>query len=152
MCQPKFEKKLDCRLFISCNILIGSVTHVAGKFITWTSFTSSLKLQLHPRHSKHTAWHAGQSQPNMERENQNPSVSIRGQLSHPRSKVPSRLLKANKESLFHFLFWRKLRNLKALFSLILTSKEVKENAFATATLTSWAQCDTTLQENITFRD
>ena len=84
----------------------------------------------------------------MERENQNPSVSIRGQLSHPLSKVPSRLLKANKESLFHFLFWRKLRNLKALFSLILTSKEVKENAFATATLTSWAQCDTTLQENI----
>ena len=91
-------------------------------------------------------------QPNMERENQNPSVSIRGQLSHPRSKVPSRLLKANEESLFHFLFWRKLRNLKALFSLILTSKEVKENAFATATLTSWAQCDTTLQENIIFRD
>ena len=42
LCQPKFEKK-----FVHfSNILIGSVTRVAGKFITWTSFTSSLKLQL----------------------------------------------------------------------------------------------------------
>ena len=44
LCQRKFEKKLFCRLFISCNILIGSVTHVAGKFVTWASFTGSLKL------------------------------------------------------------------------------------------------------------
>ena len=51
LCQPKFVKKLDCRFFfISCNILIGSVTHVAGKFVTWASFTSSLKLQIHPQH------------------------------------------------------------------------------------------------------
>ena len=49
LCQPKFVKNLDCRLFISLNILIGSVTHVAGKFVTWASFTSSLKLQIHPR-------------------------------------------------------------------------------------------------------
>ena len=47
--QPKYVKKLDCRLFISGNILIGSVTHVAEKFVTWASFTSSLKLQIHPR-------------------------------------------------------------------------------------------------------
>ena len=52
LCQPKFVKKLDCRLlfFISCNIFIGSVTHIAGKFVTWASFTSSLKLQIHPQH------------------------------------------------------------------------------------------------------
>ena len=53
LCQPKFVKKLDSRFFfffISCNILIGSVTHVAGKFVTWASFTSSLKLQIHPQH------------------------------------------------------------------------------------------------------
>ena len=31
------------------NILIGSVTDVAGTFVTWASFTSSLKLQIHPR-------------------------------------------------------------------------------------------------------
>ena len=49
LCRPKFGKKLDCCFFISCNILIGSVTHVAGKFVTWASFTSSLKLQIHPR-------------------------------------------------------------------------------------------------------
>ena len=49
LCQPKFIKKLDCRLFISCNILIGSVTHVSGKFVFWVSFTISLKLQIHPR-------------------------------------------------------------------------------------------------------
>ena len=52
---------------------------------------------------------------------------------HPRSKVPRRLLKVNQERLSSFLFWRKLKNLKALFSLILTSKEVKENAFANKT-------------------
>ena len=34
LCKPKIEKKVDCRLFISCNILIGSVTHVAETFIT----------------------------------------------------------------------------------------------------------------------
>ena len=45
LCQPKFVTKLDCRLFISCNVLIGSVTHVAEKFVTWASFTSPLKLQ-----------------------------------------------------------------------------------------------------------
>ena len=49
LCQPKFIKKLDCRLFISCNMLIGSVTHVSGKFVFWASFTISLKLQIHPR-------------------------------------------------------------------------------------------------------
>ena len=66
-------------------------------------------------------------------ENQNPSVSIHGQQSHPRSKVPCRLLTANQEGLSPFLFWRKLKNLKALFSPFLTSKEVKENAFANKT-------------------
>ena len=137
LCQPKFGKKLDCCFFISCNILIGSVTHVAGKFVTWASFTSSLKLQIHPQHEPRlraaNILLTRRTKPAQHGENQNPSVSIRGQLSHPRSKVPSRLLKADKESLFHFLFWRKLRNLKALFSLILTSKEVKENAFANKT-------------------
>ena len=52
-CQPKFVKKLDCRLFILCSILIGSVTHVARKFVTWASCTSSLKLHLHPRLASH---------------------------------------------------------------------------------------------------
>ena len=59
-------------------------------------------------------------------ENQNSSVSIRGQQSHPRSKVPRRLLKANQGSLSPFLFWRKLKNLNA-------SKELKEKAFANKT-------------------
>ena len=68
-------------------------------------------------------------------ENQNPSMLMRGQLSHPRSKVPRWLL--NQESLSPFLFWRKLKNLKALFSLILTSKEVQENGFAKKK-TRWA--------------
>ena len=115
LCQPKFVKKLDCRLFISCDILIGSVTNVAGKFEAWTSFTSSLKLQIDPRQvprltatniplTRRTAEHG---------ENQNPSVSIRRQQSHPRSKVPRRPRKANQESLSPFLFWRKLKNLKA---------------------------------------
>ena len=66
-------------------------------------------------------------------ENQNPSVSIYGQQSLPRSKVPRRLLAANQQGLSPFLFWRKLKNLKALFSRFLTSKEVKENAFANKT-------------------
>ena len=48
-CPLKFVKKLVCRFFISCNIVIGSVIHVAGKFVTWASFTSSLKLQIHPQ-------------------------------------------------------------------------------------------------------
>ena len=72
LCQPKFGKKLDCCFFISCNILIGSVTHVAGKFVTWASFTSSLKLQIHPRQiprleQQTYSWHVGQSQPSMEK-------------------------------------------------------------------------------------
>ena len=142
-------------MFISGYILIGSVTHVTGKFITWASFTSSSKLRLHPRQLPRlraaNILFTRPTKPDQHGENQNPSVSIRGQLSHPRSKVPRRLLKANQESLSHFLFWRKLKNLKALFRLTLTSKEVKENAFATAP-TSWTQRDTTLQENITFRD
>ena len=150
LCQPKFVKKLDCRFFffffISCNILIGSVTCVAGKFVTWASFTSSLKLQVHPRQ---LPWLrtanillTRRTKPAQHGENQNPPVSIRGQQSHPRSKVPPRLLKTNQESLSPFLFRRKLKNLKAMFSLIWTSKEVKENAFARK-LTSWAQRDTT---------
>ena len=121
LCKPKFEKKLDCRLFISYNILIGSVIHVAGTFITWASFTSSSKLQLHPRQVPRlraaSILFTRRTKPDQHGENQNPSVSIRGQLSHPRSKVPRRLLKANQESLSHFLFWRKLKNLKALFCL-----------------------------------
>ena len=44
------EVGLPFFFFISCNILIGSVTDVAGKFVTWASFTSSLKLQIHPQH------------------------------------------------------------------------------------------------------
>ena len=50
--------------------------------------------------------------------------------------------------------WKKIKDLKALLSHKkdrYASKEVKENAFAT-TLTSGTQRDTTLQENITFRD
>ena len=117
-------------MFISCNILIGSVTHVTGKFITWASFTSSSKLRLHPRQLPRlraaNILFTRPTKPDQHGENQNPSVSIRGQLSHPRSKVPRRLLKANQESLSHFLFWRKLKNLKALFRLTLTSKEVNK--------------------------
>ena len=134
LCQPKFVKKLDCRLFISCNILIRPATHVAGKFVFWASFTISLKLQIHPRqvypaYEQQTySCPVGQSQPSI----QNSSVSIRGQQRHSRSKVSRRLLKANQESLSPSLFWRKLKNLKALFTLILQTK-----------LTSWAQRDTT---------
>ena len=87
LCQPKFEKKLDCRLFISCNILIGPVTHVAGKFVTWASFTISLKLQLHPRQVPQlraaNILLTRQTKPAQHGENQNPSVSIRGQLRPP---------------------------------------------------------------------
>ena len=128
LCQPKFVKKLDCRLLILCNVLIGSVTHVAEKFVIWASFTV-LKLQIHPRQVPRlrtaNVLLKRRSKPAQQGKNQNPSVSIRGQESHPRSKVPRRLLKANQESLTPFLFWRKLKSLKVLFSLILTSKEVK---------------------------
>ena len=126
LCQPKFVKKLNCRFFISRDILIGSVTHVARKLVTWASFNQFIKTANTStattvvKSSKHTldtsdkastAWRKSKS-----------AVSIRGLQSHPRSKVPRRLLKANQESLSPFLFWRKLKNLKALFSLILTSK------------------------------
>ena len=111
LCQPKFVKKLDCRLFISCNILIGSVTHVAGKFVFWASFTISLKPQIHPRQvPRLTAANIllpRRTKPAQHGENQNSSVSIREQQSHSRSKVPRRLLKANQESLSPSLFWRK---------------------------------------------
>ena len=122
--------------FISCNILIGSVTYVAGKFVTWASFTSSLKLQIHPQHEPRlraaNILLTRRTKPAQHGENQNPSVSIRGQQSHPRSKVPRRLLKANQESLSPSLFWTKLKKPISL-SLILTSKKVKENAFANKT-------------------
>ena len=90
LCQPKFVKKLDCRLFISCNILIGSVTHRAGKFATWVSFTCSLKLQIHPRQvprlrTANILLTRG-TKPAQHGENQNPSLSIRGRQSHPLSK------------------------------------------------------------------
>ena len=108
LCQPKFVKKLDCRFFISCNILIGSVTHVAGKFVTWASFTSSLKLQIHPRQ---LPWLrtanillTRRTKPAQHGKNQNPPVSIRGQQSHPRSKVPPRLLKQIKKVSLLFFF------------------------------------------------
>ena len=136
-------------MFIPCSILIRSVTHVAGKFVTWASCTSSLKL--HQRQvprlfltRRTKAAHHG--------ENQNPSASIRGQRSHPRSKVPRRLPKANQESLSPFFSWRKLKNLKALLSRnkeLYASKEVKEKQTKP---TSWAQHGTTLQENITFTE
>ena len=125
---------------------------MAATFITWASFTSSLKLQLHPRQV------AQLRAPNIlltcrtkqaqHGENQNPSMLMRGQLSHPRSKVPRWLL--NQESLSPLLFWRKLKNLKALFSLILTSKEVQENGFAKKKTAGPSVIQ--LQENITFTD
>ena len=118
LCQPKFVKKLDCRLFISCNILIGSVTHVAGKFVFWASFTISLKLQIHPRQVPRlraaNILLPRRTKPAQHGENQNSSVSILGRQSHYRSKVPRRLLKANQESLSPSLFWTKLKNLLAL--------------------------------------
>ena len=139
-------------MFISCNILIGSVTHVAATFVTWASFTSSLKLQLHPRQ---VAWLRApnilltcRTKQAQHGENQNPSMLMRGQLSHPRSKVRRWLL--NQESLSPLLFWRKLKNLKALFSLILTSKEVQENGFAKKKPAGPSVIQ--LQENITFTD
>ena len=75
------------------------------------SFTSLLKLQLHPQRvprlrAANILLTRG-TKPAQHEENQNLFVSIREQLSHPRSKVPSRLLKANQESLTPFLFWRK---------------------------------------------
>ena len=79
-------KKLDCRLFIPCSILIGSVIHVAEKFVTWASYTSSLKLQLHPRQvpwlRAANVFLTRRTKPAQHGENQNPPVSIRGQQSH----------------------------------------------------------------------
>ena len=100
LCQPKCVKKLDCRLCVSSSIiLIGSVTHVAGKFLTQASCTSSLKQKLHPRQvprlRAENVLLTRRTKPALNGENQNPSVSIRGQRSHPRSKIPRRLLKAN---------------------------------------------------------
>ena len=139
-------------MFISCNILIGSVTHVAATFVTWASFISSLKLQLHPRQV------AQLRAPNIlltcrtkqaqHGENQNPSMLMRGQLSHPRSKVRRWLL--NQESLSPLLFWRKLKNLKALFSLILTSKRSKKMVLPKKKPAGPSVIQ--LQENITFTD
>ena len=82
------------------------------------SFTSLLKLQLHPQRvprlrAANILLTRG-TKPAQHEENQNLFVSIREQLSHPRSKVPSRLLKANQESLTPFLFWRKLKKPKSL--------------------------------------
>ena len=84
LCQPKFEKKLDCRFFIPCNILIVPVTFVARKFVTWASCSSSLKLQLHSRQvprlrAANMLW-TRRTKPAQHGENQNPSVSIRRQL------------------------------------------------------------------------
>ena len=42
---------------------------------------------------------SSRTKPAQHGENQNPFLSIRGQRSHPQSKVPRRLLKANQESL-----------------------------------------------------
>ena len=128
----------------------GRKIRILGKFCHFikTANTSTASI---PRLRTANILLSRRTKPAQHEENQNSSLSIRGQQSHSRSVVPRRLLKANQESLSHFLFWRKLKNLKALFRLILTSKEVKENAFATAP-TSWTKRDTTLQENITFRD
>ena len=145
LCQPKFVKKLDCRLFISCNILIGSVTHVAGKFVFWASFTISLKLQIHPRQVPRlraaNILLPRRTKPAQHGENQNSSVSILGRQSHYRSKVPRRLLKANQESLSPSLFWTKLKNLLAL-ALFWPQKRSKKMLLQTK-LTCWTQRDTT---------
>jgi len=106
-------KEVGLRLFIPCSILIGSVTHVAGKFVTWASFTSSLKLQIHPQHEPRlrpaNILLTRRTKPAQHGENQNPSISIRGQQSHPRSNFSRSPLKSNQESLSPFLFWRRLK-------------------------------------------
>ena len=58
-----------------------------------------MKLQLHPgqvpRLRAANVLFTRRTKPALNGENQNPSVSIRGQRSHPRPKIPRRLLKAN---------------------------------------------------------
>ena len=113
------------RLFIACNILIGSVTHVAGKFVTWTSFTSSLKLQLHPRQVPQlraaniplTRW----TKLAQHGENQNPSVSICGQLKSPSIEGSTSATKGKSRKCLSFSLLEKIKKLKALLYFDLKS-------------------------------
>ena len=106
--------------------------------LNWASFTSSSKLQLHPRQVPRlrpaNILLTRRTKPDQHGENQNPSVSIREQQSHPRSKVPHLLLtKGKSRKSLSFSLLEKIKNLKALLSLILTSKEVRENAYTNKT-------------------
>ena len=108
-----------------CNPCGRNIRHL-GQFYQFIKATNTSMATTLVKSTKHTLDRSDKA--SQHGENQNLSVLIRGQQSHPRSKVPRRLL--NQESLSPFLFWRKLKNLKASFSLILTSKEVQKNAFA----------------------
>ena len=92
------------------------------KIVTWARFTSSLKLQLHPRQVPRlrpaNILLTRRTKPAQHGENQNPSVSIREQQSHPRSKVPHLLLtKGKSRKSLSFSLLEKIKNLKALLAL-----------------------------------
>ena len=69
-----------------------------------------MKQQLHPRQVPRlraaNVLLTRRTKPALNAENQNPSVSIRRQRSHPRSKIPRRLLKANPggDTPIHYLY------------------------------------------------
>ena len=115
LCQPKFVKKLDCRLFISCRQHSDRVCNPCGRKIRnlgqfyqfiKTANTSKANTPVRAANILLTC----RTKPAQHGENQNLSMSIHGHQSHPRSKVPRRLRKANQESLSPFLFWRKLKS------------------------------------------
>ena len=60
LCKPKVEKKLDCSLFISCNILIGPVTqcgrniHNLGQFYQFIKAVITSTASTPVKSSKHT--------------------------------------------------------------------------------------------------
>ena len=127
LCQPTFVKKLDCRLLISCNVLIGSVTHVAEKFVIWASFTSSLKLQIHPRQvTRLRTSNTQTSDKASPARKKSKSVRFNSRAGKsPSIEGSTSAAKGKSRKSLSFSLWRKLKSLKVLFSLILTSKEVK---------------------------
>ena len=69
LCKPKVEKKLDCSLFISCNILIGSVTqcgrniHNLGQFYQFIKAVITSTASDPVKSSKHTHYTLDKARP-----------------------------------------------------------------------------------------
>ena len=117
LCQPKFVNKLDCRFFFFFHFMqysyrvcnpCGRKIRNLGQFYQFikTANTSKANTPVRAANILLTC----RTKPAQHGENQNLSMSIHGHQSHPRSKVPRRLRKANQESLSPFLFWRKLKS------------------------------------------